>query len=34
MEGMARVGQQMVEEWVGRAGEDGQRLIAAYRARA
>jgi TRAP-type C4-dicarboxylate transport system substrate-binding protein len=33
MEGMARIGQQMVEEWVGRAGEDGQRLIAAYRAR-
>jgi TRAP-type C4-dicarboxylate transport system substrate-binding protein len=34
MGGMARVGQQMVEEWLGRAGEDGQRLITAYRARA
>jgi TRAP-type C4-dicarboxylate transport system substrate-binding protein len=33
MQGMGRVGQQMVEEWLGRAGEDGQRLIAAYRAR-
>jgi TRAP-type C4-dicarboxylate transport system substrate-binding protein len=33
IEGMARVGEQMVQEWVGRAGEDGQRLIAAYRAR-
>jgi TRAP-type C4-dicarboxylate transport system substrate-binding protein len=34
MEGMARVGAQMTEEWVVRAGEDGQRLVAAYRARA
>lgn len=34
MEGMARVGQQMVEEWLTRSGEDGQRLIAAYRAAA
>jgi TRAP-type C4-dicarboxylate transport system substrate-binding protein len=31
MEGMARVSQQMVDEWLTRAGEDGQRLIAAYR---
>jgi TRAP-type C4-dicarboxylate transport system substrate-binding protein len=34
MEGMARIGAQMTEEWVVRAGEDGQRLVAAYRARA
>jgi TRAP-type C4-dicarboxylate transport system substrate-binding protein len=34
MQGMARVGAQIVEEWVARAGEDGQRLVAAYRARA
>jgi len=34
MQAMARIGQQMTEEWVGRAGDDGQRLIAAYRARA
>ena len=33
MEGMARVGAQMVDEWLARAGEDGQRLITAYRAR-
>jgi TRAP-type C4-dicarboxylate transport system substrate-binding protein len=33
MEGMARVGAQMAEEWATRAGEDGQRLLAAYRAR-
>lgn len=32
MEGMRRISAQMVEEWVGRTGEDGQRLIAAYRA--
>jgi TRAP-type C4-dicarboxylate transport system substrate-binding protein len=34
MEGMARIGEQMVGEWAARAGEDGQRLVAAYRARA
>ncbi len=33
MEGMSRISATMVEEWVTRAGEDGQRLIAAYRAR-
>jgi TRAP-type C4-dicarboxylate transport system substrate-binding protein len=33
MEGMARVGEQMVQEWLAKAGEDGQRLIGAYRAR-
>jgi TRAP-type C4-dicarboxylate transport system substrate-binding protein len=32
--GMDRISEQMVTEWVGRAGEDGQRVIAAYRARA
>jgi len=33
MQGMGRIGAAMVEEWAARAGEDGQRLIAAYRAR-
>jgi len=33
LDGMKRVSDQMVEEWMGRAGEDGQRLIASYRAR-
>ena len=33
MQGMSRVSQQMVEEWLQRAGEDGKRLIDAYRAR-
>ncbi|HYF08918.1 MAG TPA: TRAP transporter substrate-binding protein [Acetobacteraceae bacterium] len=32
MEGLGRVGETMVQEWVGRAGEDGQRVISAYRA--
>ncbi len=32
MEGMARVSRTMVDEWLGRTGEDGQKLIAAYRA--
>lgn len=32
MEAMGRVSEEMVREWVGRAGEDGQRVIAAYRA--
>jgi len=32
LEGMARVSEEMVKEWVAKAGEDGQRLIAAYRA--
>ena len=32
MEAMSRVSDEMVREWVGRAGEDGQRVIAAYRA--
>lgn len=31
-EGMRRISAQMTEEWVGRTGEDGQKLIAAYRA--
>lgn len=31
MEGMRRISAQMVEEWVARTGEDGQKLIAAYR---
>ncbi|MDB5413131.1 MAG: transporter [Rubritepida sp.] len=30
-EGMRRISAQMTEEWVARTGEDGQRLIAAYR---
>ena len=34
LEGMARVSDEMVKEWVAKAGEDGQRLITAYRARA
>ncbi len=33
LEGMARISSTMVDEWIIRAGEDGQRLIAAYRAR-
>lgn len=32
MDGMRRISAQMTEEWVGRTGEDGQKLIAAYRA--
>jgi len=32
MQGMARIGATMADEWVARAGEEGQRLIAAYRA--
>ncbi len=30
--GLRRVSTQMTEEWVGRAGDDGKRLIEAYRA--
>lgn len=30
--GMRRISATMTEEWVGRTGEDGQKLIAAYRA--
>ncbi|WP_372617478.1 TRAP transporter substrate-binding protein [Falsiroseomonas sp.] len=30
--GLRRVSAQMTEEWVGRAGEDGKKLIEAYRA--
>jgi TRAP-type C4-dicarboxylate transport system substrate-binding protein len=33
LEGMAKVSEQMVQEWLAKAGEDGQRLIGAYRAR-
>ncbi|WP_431280551.1 TRAP transporter substrate-binding protein [Humitalea sp. 24SJ18S-53] len=33
LDGMQRVSNTMVDEWIVRAGEDGQRLIAAYRAR-
>jgi TRAP-type C4-dicarboxylate transport system substrate-binding protein len=32
MEGMRRISAQMTEEWIARTGEDGQKLIAAYRA--
>jgi len=32
LEGMSRVSEEMVREWLGRAGEDGQRVIQAYRA--
>ncbi|WP_421994682.1 TRAP transporter substrate-binding protein [Roseococcus sp.] len=32
MEGMRRISAQMTEEWISRTGEDGQKLIAAYRA--
>ncbi len=32
LEGLRRVSRQMTDEWVQRAGEDGARLIAAYRA--
>ena len=32
MEGLARVGETMAQEWLSRAGEDGQRVISAYRA--
>ncbi len=31
MEGMSRISEQMVNEWLGRAGEDGQRVIQAVR---
>jgi len=31
MEGLNRIGAQMVEEWLGTAGEDGRRVIEAYR---
>jgi TRAP-type C4-dicarboxylate transport system substrate-binding protein len=31
MEGMNRISEQMVNEWLGRAGEDGQRVIQAIR---
>jgi len=33
LDGMARVGAQLVDEWLAKAGEDGKRLIDAYRAR-
>lgn len=33
LRGLAQVSATMVEDWVGRAGEDGRRLIAAYRER-
>jgi len=32
LQGIARISQAMVDEWLTRAGEDGARLIAAYRA--
>ncbi|MBU8545923.1 MULTISPECIES: TRAP transporter substrate-binding protein [Roseomonadaceae] len=32
MEGMARTGATMADEWAGRAGEDGRKIIAALRA--
>lgn len=32
MAGMRRISAQMTEEWISRAGEDGRKLIAAYRA--
>lgn len=31
LDGMNRVSEEMVREWLGRAGEDGQRVIQAYR---
>jgi hypothetical protein len=31
MEGLNRIGTQMVEEWLATAGEDGRRVIEAYR---
>ncbi len=31
LEGLRRISRQMTEEWVGRAGEDGAKLIEAYR---
>ena len=31
LEGMSRIGRAMTDEWVGRAGDDGRALIAAYR---
>jgi TRAP-type C4-dicarboxylate transport system substrate-binding protein len=33
LDGMSRVSETMVQEWVAKAGEDGAKLIAAYRAR-
>jgi TRAP-type C4-dicarboxylate transport system substrate-binding protein len=32
LDGMSRVSEEMVREWVGRAGEDGAKVIEAYRA--
>ena len=32
LESLARVGEEMTREWITRAGEDGARVIAAYRA--
>jgi TRAP-type C4-dicarboxylate transport system substrate-binding protein len=32
MEGLAKIGATMAEEWIAKAGEEGRRLIAAYRA--
>jgi len=32
MEGLGRIGETMAQEWLTRAGEDGQRVISAYRA--
>ena len=32
LDSLARVGEEMTREWITRAGEDGARVIAAYRA--
>jgi TRAP-type C4-dicarboxylate transport system substrate-binding protein len=32
MEGLSRISQTIAQEWATRAGEDGARLLAAYRA--
>jgi TRAP-type C4-dicarboxylate transport system substrate-binding protein len=32
MEGLSRISQTIAQEWAARAGEDGARLLAAYRA--
>ena len=31
LEALNRVGEEMTREWIARAGEDGARVIAAYR---
>jgi hypothetical protein len=31
MEGLSRISQTIAQEWAARAGEDGAKLLAAYR---